>query len=74
MRRCSSNGPGLSGDIRNVKNKIPAPVNNTCVLSQTTNSRTNEQLEALADGSSIIKDFVVVEPLGVPSVPLPIRS
>ncbi|CAH0043750.1 unnamed protein product [Clonostachys solani] len=67
----SSKGPG---DIRNVKNQIPASVNNTCFLSQTTNSCTNEQLEALADGSAIIRDFVVVEPEGVPPVPLPIRS
>ncbi|VUC21495.1 unnamed protein product [Clonostachys rosea] len=67
----SSKGPA---DVSNVTNEIPAPVNNTCFLSLAKTSCTNEQLEALADGSAVIRDFVVVEPAGVPPVPLPIRN
>ncbi|CAH0051499.1 unnamed protein product [Clonostachys solani] len=56
--------------VRDVKNEVPEPVKNTCYLMQAPTSCTKEQLAALADGSALIEDYVVVKPDGVAPAPL----
>jgi carboxypeptidase D len=63
----STKGPD---QVRDVKNEVPEPVKNTCYLMQAPTSCTKEQLAALANGSALIEDYVVVKPDGVAPAPL----
>lgn len=56
-----SEGPA---SVRNVTNKVPEPELSTCYLYESASTCTDEQLAALADGSAVVKDWVVVKPEG----------
>ncbi|KAK7418753.1 hypothetical protein QQX98_003771 [Neonectria punicea] len=55
----SSNGPLSSFSV---KNKLPESPEPTCFLSQASWACSDEQLEALADGTAVVRDNVVVSP------------
>ncbi|GKU20601.1 unnamed protein product [Fusarium langsethiae] len=52
-----------------VKNKVPQSPANTCFL-RLSYSCTDEQLEALAKGTAVVKDWIVVEQKGKKPMPL----
>lgn len=52
-------------DIWSVKNKVPAETpENQCYTYVPNYTCTEEQLEALADGTAVVHDFIVTEPKG----------
>lgn len=57
----ASSGPQ---SVRNVTNKVPEPERSTCYLGLAPISCTVEQLAALADGSAVVEDWIVVKPEG----------
>lgn len=59
-------GYGTSGpsDVRNVTNELPDPIVNICYVLDPAFTCTEEQLEALLDGTAETKDWVVTSPAG----------
>lgn len=57
----ASKGPH---SVRNVTNEVPEPELSTCYVAEASVSCTDEQLAALADGSAVVEDSVVVKPAG----------
>ena len=51
-------------DTRDVKNKLPEPVENICYVHQPRDTCTEEQIKALTEGTAETKDFVVISPKG----------
>ncbi len=47
------------------RNVVPSAVENTCFVYRAKDSCTDEQLSALADGTAVVEDFVVVNPRGL---------
>ena len=51
-------------DVRDVKNKVPAPTESVCYVLQPADTCTKEQKAALVDGTAETKDWVVTSPQG----------
>lgn len=51
-------------DITNVRMAPPEPLENICYVYNTYERCTEEQLEALGNGTAVTRDYVVVEPKG----------
>ncbi|KAJ3535792.1 hypothetical protein NM208_g6987 [Fusarium decemcellulare] len=51
-------------DVMDILNEVPQPEMSLCYLYGADISCTEEQLEALADGTAVVEDFVVVQPAG----------
>ncbi|KAI0192839.1 alpha/beta-hydrolase [Astrocystis sublimbata] len=61
--RCyRSKGPTSSW---NITRELPPPAENICYLHVAAATCTEEQIKALADGTALIEDFVVVSPKGI---------
>ncbi|KAJ9145532.1 Carboxypeptidase S1 A [Pleurostoma richardsiae] len=58
----SSSGPSSSSDVKNV---LPPSPDSVCYLYQAPLTCTEEQLEALANGSAVVKNYIVVWPAGI---------
>lgn len=50
------------GDVRDVKNKLPAPIDSVCCVLQPADTCTEEQKAALVNGTAETKDWVVISP------------
>lgn len=59
-RNYSTTGPMSVADV---KNRVTETVENMCFV-RLPESCTDEQLAALADGTAVVKDWIVVEPRG----------
>ncbi|KAF4462693.1 serine-type carboxypeptidase Z precursor [Fusarium albosuccineum] len=55
-------------DVMDVMNEVPEPEMSVCYFYGADISCTEEQRKALADGTAMLKDFVVVEPAGTRDV------
>lgn len=51
-------------NVRNITNELPDPIENICYVLQPAYTCTEEQLEALLDGSAEVHNWVVVDPAG----------
>ncbi|KAF4468384.1 Carboxypeptidase S1 like A [Fusarium albosuccineum] len=58
-------------NVDGVKNRVEEAPDNKCFVRLAPASCTDEQLQALADGTAVVKDWVVVEPKGVKPKPIP---
>lgn len=55
--------------VADVKNKVPEQLENMCFV-RLPESCTDEQLAALANGTAVVKDWIVVEPRGKKPKPM----
>jgi hypothetical protein len=51
-------------NIRDVRNKLPDPIENICYVLQPLGTCNDDQMEALADGTAETENWVVVKPVG----------
>ncbi|KAF4987887.1 hypothetical protein FGRMN_10099 [Fusarium graminum] len=51
-------------DVRNVKNKLPASVDNVCYVLQPISTCTEDQMKALVNGTAETKNWIVTSPEG----------
>ncbi|KAF4982849.1 hypothetical protein FZEAL_1599 [Fusarium zealandicum] len=69
-RTYSTAGPKSVADV---KNKVPEAPENMCFVRLALQTCTDEQLEALAAGTAVVDDWIVVEPKGAKPKPI-VRS
>lgn len=50
--------------VLNITNEVPASIKNVCVVFDVSATCTPEQTEALADGTAVVENFIVVKPRG----------
>ena len=58
-------------NVRDVKNKLPPLIENVCYMYSPKLSCTEEQLQAIDDGTAEIEDYVIVKPKGSKGKRLP---